>query len=94
MLEEMGAWQAPVAGAGQFRSAPNPSEWVSQLAIPRRVAPQQSPLPLHQSPTIIAQFRSSEATKPATQTRYGHAVQVALLVPIADGSVISTLRAG
>ena len=26
-----------------------------QPAIPRRVAPQQSPLPLHQSPTIVAQ---------------------------------------
>jgi hypothetical protein len=34
-----------------------------QPAIPRRVAPQQSPLPLHQSPTIIAQFQSSEPTK-------------------------------
>ena len=27
-----------------------------QPAIPRRVAPQQSPFPLHQSPTILAQF--------------------------------------
>jgi hypothetical protein len=34
-----------------------------QPAIPRRVAPQQSPLPLHQSPTIIAQFQSSEPIK-------------------------------
>jgi hypothetical protein len=32
-----------------------------QPAIPRRVAPQQSPLPLHQSPTIVAQSRSGEA---------------------------------
>src|SRR6202045_2335668 len=41
-----------------------PSIGVSlQPAIPRRVAPQQSPLPLHQSPTIIAQFYSSEPIK-------------------------------
>jgi hypothetical protein len=40
-----------------------PSRVSLQPAIPRRVAPQQSPLPLHQSPTIIAQFQSSEPTK-------------------------------
>src|SRR5689334_407027 len=34
-----------------------------QPAIPRRVAPQQSPLPLHQSPTILAQSTSCEAIK-------------------------------
>src|ERR1700740_3101478 len=32
-----------------------------QPAIPRRVGPQQSPLPLHQSPTILAQSPSGEA---------------------------------
>ena len=41
-----------------------PSIGVSlQPAIPRRVAPQQSPLPLHRSPSTIAQSRSAEATK-------------------------------
>ena len=50
-----------------------------QPAIPRRVAPQQSPLPLHQSPTIIAQFQSSEPITFAAQLHCGDAGKLALL---------------
>jgi hypothetical protein len=47
-----------------------PSIGVSlQPAIPRRVAPQQSPLPLHRPPTTVAQSRSSEAIKCDAQPR-------------------------
>jgi hypothetical protein len=42
-----------------------------QPAVPRRVAPQQSPLPLHQSPTIVTQFQSSEAIKCAAHLHCG-----------------------
>ena len=35
-----------------------------QPAIPRRVAPQQSPLPLHQSPTILTQSTIKIQTVP------------------------------
>ena len=60
-----------------------PSIGVSlQPAIPRRVAPQQSPLPLHQSPTIVAHSRSSQAIKCAAQFYSRDAVQV---VPVASG---------
>jgi hypothetical protein len=55
MLEEMVPWQPPSAGS---RPVPIGSRSIGvslQPAIPRRVAPQQSPLPLHQSPTIAAQ---------------------------------------
>jgi hypothetical protein len=45
-------WREP---ASSDRLSVHRSE--SQPAIPRRVAPQQSPLPLHQSPTIVAQSR-------------------------------------
>ena len=38
-----------------------------QPAIPRRVAPQQSPLPLHRSPRIVTQSRSGEAIKCAAR---------------------------
>ena len=59
-----------------------PSIGVSlQPAILRRVAPQQSPLPLHQSPTTVAQSRPSEAIKCAAQLHCWDAVQVALAVP-------------
>jgi hypothetical protein len=51
-------WREP---ASSDRLSVHRSE--SQPAIPRRVAPQQSPLPLHQSPTIVAQSR------PARQSR-------------------------
>jgi hypothetical protein len=58
---EIVAWQPPGAGS---RPVPIGSRFIGvslQPAIPRRVAPQQSPLPLHQSPTIIAQSRSGVA---------------------------------
>ena len=50
-----------------------------QPAIPRRVAPRQSPLPLHQSPAIIAQFQSSEPITFAAQLHCGDAGKLALL---------------
>jgi hypothetical protein len=72
-----------------------PSIGVSlQPAIPRRVAPQQSPLPLHQSPTIVAQFRSSEAIKCAAHLHCGRSPGRAPSSPPPYRSVISTLRAG
>jgi hypothetical protein len=43
-----------VAGAGRFRSAPGPIGVSLQPATPRRVAPQQSPPPLHRSLTMVA----------------------------------------
>src|SRR5216683_5778428 len=53
MLEEMVAWQ-PSRGGSRPLPIGSRSIGVSlQPAIPRRVAPQQSPLPLHQSPTIV-----------------------------------------
>src|SRR5271168_3348108 len=63
MLQEIVARQSPNGGS---RLVPIGSRFIGvslQPAIPRRVAPQQSPLPLHQSPTIIAQFQSSEPIK-------------------------------
>ena len=63
MLDEMVAWQSPVAGAGPFRIGSRSIGVSLQPAIPRRVAPQQSPPPLHQSPTIVTQSRSSEEIK-------------------------------
>jgi hypothetical protein len=47
------AWQPPSGGS---RPVPIGSRFIGvslQPAIPRRVAPQQSPLPLHRSPTIV-----------------------------------------
>src|SRR6266704_2253482 len=67
MLEEMVAWQPSRGGS---RPVPIGSRSIGvslQPAIPRRVAPQQSPLPLHLSPTIVAQSRSGEAIKCAAQ---------------------------
>ena len=78
MLEEMVAWQPPSAGS---RPVPIGSRSIGvslQPAIPRRVAPQQSPLPLHQSPTIVAQSRSGEAIKCAAQPRSKDAVQASV----------------
>jgi hypothetical protein len=63
MLEEMVPWQPPSAGS---RPVPIGSRSIGvslQPAIPRRVAPQQSPLPLHRSPSTVAQSRSAEAIK-------------------------------
>ena len=84
MLEEMVPWQPPSAGS---RPVPIGSRSIGvslQPAIPRRVAPQQSPLPLHRSPTIVAQSRSGVWLR----------CSVALVVSAANGGVISTLRAG
>src|SRR5438045_9000775 len=95
MLEEMMAWQT-AKWREPTRSDRSRSIGVSlQPAIPRRVAPQQSPLPLHQSPRILAQSQSGEAIKCAA----AHAVAPrwvvapALAVSAANRSVISTLRA-
>ena len=99
---EMLAWQPPSAGS---RPVPIGSRFIGvslQPAIPRRVAPQQSPLPLHQSPGILAQSQSGEAIKCAAQLPQGcssrrrpaFAVAPALAVSAANRSVISTLRAG
>src|SRR5271169_4056397 len=103
MLAEIVAWQPPSAGS---RPVPIGSRFIGvslQPAIPRRVAPQQSPLPLHQSPTILAQSQSGEAIKCAAQPHCKDAAQAvaprlvvapALAVSAANRSVISTLRAG
>jgi len=53
MLREIVARQSPRGGS---RPVPIGSRFIGvslQPAIPRRVAPQQSPLPLHRSPTIV-----------------------------------------
>src|SRR3954452_16041921 len=99
---EIVAWQPPDAGS---RPVPIGSRVIGvslQPAIPRRVAPQQSPLPLHQSPRILAQSQSGEAIKCALNFRKdaAHAVArrwvaaPALAVSAANPSVISTLRGG
>jgi hypothetical protein len=67
MVEEIAAWQPPNTGS---RPLPIGSRSIGvslQPAIPRRVAPQQSPLPLHRSPMTVAQSRSGEAIKSAAQ---------------------------
>jgi hypothetical protein len=67
MLAVMLAWRPPSGGSRSVGVSLQP-------AIPRRVAPQQSPLPLHQSPTIVAQsqcgvsLRSSVALVVSTPT--------------------------
>jgi hypothetical protein len=69
MLAEMLAWRPPNGGS---RPLPVGSRSIGvslQPAIPRRVAPQQSPLPLHRSPTMVARSRSSEAIKCDAQPR-------------------------
>jgi hypothetical protein len=84
MLEEMMAWQPPSGGS---RPVPIGSRSIAvslQPAIPRRVAPQQSPLPLHRSPPILAQSRSGVWLL----------CSVVLVVSAATGGVISTLHAG
>jgi hypothetical protein len=75
MLEEIVPRQPPGGGS---RPVPIGSRFIGvslQPAIPQRVAPQQSPLPLHQSPTIVAQSRSGEATKCAAQPHCEDAVR-------------------
>ena len=78
MLEEIVARQPPSAGS---RPVPIGSRSIGvslQPAIPRRVAPQQSPLPLHRSPTMVAQSRSGEAIKWAAQPHCEDAVQASV----------------
>src|SRR6202048_4309975 len=63
-----------------------PSIGVSlQPAIPRRVAPQQSPLPLHHSPTIIPQIPVRRGNQIARLTHCRDTVQVTLLAPVTHG---------
>jgi hypothetical protein len=66
-LKEMVAPRPPSGGSRPVPIGSRPIGVSLQPAIPRRVAPQQSPLPLHQSPTIVAQSRSSEAIKCAAR---------------------------
>ena len=75
MLEGMVAWQPP---SRRSRPVPIGSRFIGvslQPAIPRRVAPRQSPLLLHRSPTIVAQSRSGEAIKCAAQPHRKDAVR-------------------
>ena len=93
MREKIGVRRPPSGGS---RPVPIGSRSIAvslQPAIPRQVAPQQSPLPLHRSPTIVAQSRSGAAIKCAAQP-HCKVQSSALLGPVANGSVISTLRAG
>jgi hypothetical protein len=87
----MAAWQSPVAGAGRFRSAPGPIGVSFRPAIPRRVAPQQSPPPLHRSPTIVA-----DPARASNALAQPHCKDNALpwLSFAATRGVISTLHAG
>jgi len=84
MLEEMVAWQPPGAGSRPVLIGSRSVGVSLQPAIPRRVAPQQSPLPLHQSPTIVAQSQCGVWLRSS----------VALVVSTPKRGVISTLRAG
>src|SRR5271156_861276 len=97
---EIVAWQPPGAGS---RPVPIGSRFIGaslQPAIPRRVAPQQSPLPLHQSPTILAQ---SDPARPSNAVLLNLTPRIQLrpclafgrgVVHAANRSVISTLRTG
>jgi hypothetical protein len=101
MLAEMLAWRPPSGGSRSVGVSLQP-------AIPRRIAPQQSPLPLHQSPTIVAQSqcgvwpRSSVALVISTPNGVSYLLcaqgdisilRRQLVVPAANRGVISTLRA-
>src|ERR1700730_8199454 len=91
-LPKMVAWQPPNGGS---RPVPIGSQSIGvslQPAIPRRVAPQQSPLPLHQSPTIVAQIQSSEPNQIALLNSTAGCRQTR--APQPNGDVISTLHAG
>src|SRR5256885_11440850 len=88
---EIVAWQPPDAGS---RPVPIGSRFIGvslQPAIPRRVAPQQSPLPLHQSPRILAQSQSGEAIKCALNFRKDAAHAVARRW-VAAGTTSATRR--
>jgi hypothetical protein len=65
-----------------------------QPTIPRRVAPQQSPLPLHQSPAIVTQSRSGEAIKCAARFSLQGCSSGRSRGIRPNGRVISTLHAG
>ena len=69
-----------------------------QPAIPRRVAPQQSPLPLHQSPRILAQSQIRRRNQMRCSTSAQAVAPRLLVAPAlavsAARSAISTLRAG
>src|SRR5580693_4289084 len=86
----MVAWQPPNGGS---RPVPIGSQSIGvslQPAIPRRVAPQQSPLPLHQSPTIVAQIQSSEPIKLRCSTPLRDAGKLALLGQTGMSSLLCT----
>jgi hypothetical protein len=55
-LAEVVARHAPSGGSRPVPISSQPIGVSLQPAIPRRVAPQHSPLPLHQSPTIVPQI--------------------------------------
>ena len=70
-----------------------------QPAIPRWVAPQQRPLPLHQSPNSSSiPIRRDDQIRSSASLQGGHPAfdcdAVALIVSAATGGVISILRAG
>ena len=82
MREKIGVRRPPSGGS---RPVPIGSRSIAvslQPAIPRQVAPQQSPLPLHRSPTIVAQSRSGAAIKCAAQP-HCKVQSSALLGPVA-----------
>jgi hypothetical protein len=59
MLREMLTRHSPSAGSRPVAIGSRSIGVSLQPAIPRRVAPQQSPLPLHRSPSTVAQSRSA-----------------------------------
>ena len=63
MLREMLTWHSPSVGSRPVAIGSRSIGVSLQPAIPRRVAPQQSPLPLHRSSSTVAQSRSAEAIK-------------------------------
>src|SRR5260370_8285656 len=65
----MAACQPPSGGSRPVAIGSRSIGVSLQPAIPRRVAPQQSPLPLHRSPTIVAQSRSDETITRAAVSR-------------------------
>src|SRR5712671_776938 len=99
-LEEMVASRPPGGGSRPVPIGSRPIGVSLQPAIPRRVAPQRSPLPLHQSPTTVAQSRSREAIKCVAQPHCKHAVKRLPVMPCRAGhvrrqqGVISTSHAG
>ena len=94
MLEETMAWQPPSGGS---RPVPIGSRCIASESPTGYSSAGCSPAePASASPVtdIVVQSRSSAAIKCAAQLPCGDAVQVALLVPVGNASVISTLHAG